>query len=183
MNKRPKISLAISKKFIYLLLLNLLLVNLNGCGAVAGITQELTSRTIDWVLEPSSTVMKIKFEASEHLNPDIEGRASPLVARLYELKSADVFNNAEFFALYDDDKNILGDDIQYREDIELKPGEKRALTLETQPETRFIAVFAAFRDMEAAQWRTSVALPLNETTPVSIRFDEVTVTISFPKED
>lgn len=171
------------ERYLPKLLIGFSLLSLSGCGAVAGITQELTSRTIDWILEPSPTNLELKYQATTNLNPDLDGRASPLIVRFYELKSTDVFANADFFALYNDDTNILGNDLQYREEMKFKPGEHREFTLEAKPETRFIAVFAAFRDLETAQWRTSIAIPLHETTPVSIHFSSKVVTMTIPVDD
>ena len=49
--------------------------------------------------KPAKVVIRIK--TSNDLNPDVQGRASPIVLRIYSLKSADAFNNARFFELYE----------------------------------------------------------------------------------
>ena len=71
-----------------------------------------------------STKVVINFETSPALNPDPMGRPSPVVIRLYELKSLGVFNNADFFAIYEQDTTILGNDLNAREEIELVPGQQ-----------------------------------------------------------
>lgn len=129
------------------------------------------------MLEDDPTSVEIKYEASDKLNCTQENRPSPLVVRIYQLKSADVFSNAEFFALYENDTSILGADIQNREEWIIKPGEHHESSVETEPETRFIAVFAAYRDLENAKWRTSAPVTLNETSKMIVRFDCTNVTL------
>src|SRR5262249_45316002 len=53
------------------------------------------------------TVVDIDLRAAPNLNPDASARASPLRLRFYELKSVSVFNGADFFSLYDHDKDVL----------------------------------------------------------------------------
>jgi type VI secretion system protein VasD len=91
--------------------------------------------------------------ASGDLNPDISGRASPVVLRLFQLRNDGDFAGADFFALYDKDKEVLGASLISREEYVLSPGEDRKLDLAVSADTRFIGVIAAFRDIRAARWR------------------------------
>ena len=45
---------------------------------------------------------------SGDVNPDNSGRASPIVVRLYQLRNDGEFATADFFALYDKEKETLG---------------------------------------------------------------------------
>jgi len=81
------------------------------------------------------------------------------------------FNAADFFSLYERDKETLGADVLAREEFQLMPGDKRQFQRPTQADTRFVAVVAAFRDLERAQWRAASAVPLNQTTPIVIKLD------------
>lgn len=91
--------------------------------------------------------------ASGDLNPDTSGRASPVVLRLFQLRNDGEFAGADFFALYDKDKEILGASLISREEYVLSPGEDRKLDLPVSADARFIGVIAAFRDIRSAQWR------------------------------
>ncbi len=149
----------------------LLVISLSGCSMV------------DAMFEPDPTKIALTLEASENLNPDINGRASPLVTRLYELKSVDVFSNADFFTIYHSDTDALGGDIELRKEIKLTPGETLQLDFEPKPDSRFIAVFGAYRDLETAQWRAYTAIPPNKTTPMTIEFAQTSIGINLPVED
>lgn len=54
-------------------------------------------------LSPYSKVTKInlKLTGGDQLNPDLNGRPSPIVVRLFELKHPVTFENADFFSLYE----------------------------------------------------------------------------------
>ncbi len=99
------------------------------------------------------TKLDMRLTASADLNPDISGRPSPLVVRLYELKAPSVFENADFFSLYDYGKETLGPDYIALEELTLKPGEQLEMKLALQNETNYIAVLGAYRNMNNANWR------------------------------
>ena len=149
----------IGKLALYaLLLFGLGLTALTGCGS-------------------SPTRIEANIVAATDLNPDYNGRASPLVVRLYQLKSPVAFNNASFFALYDSDAAALGDDLQGKEEIELKPGDKLEIERELEPQTRFVGLLAGYRDIENASWRAVAEVPEGETTDLKIDFGRLAVKI------
>jgi type VI secretion system protein VasD len=91
--------------------------------------------------------------ASSDVNPDSSGRPSPVVLRVFQLRNDGEFAGADFFPLYDKEKEILGASLISREEYVLAPGEDRKLDLPVNADARFIGVIAAFRDIRAAQWR------------------------------
>ena len=94
--------------------------------------------------------------ASADANPDATGRPSPVVLRIYQLRTDAAFNGAEYFALYDDDKKVLGTELISRDEFVLAPSERRTIEISVAPEARFVAAVAAFRDIRNAQWRVLV---------------------------
>jgi type VI secretion system VasD/TssJ family lipoprotein len=54
-----------------------------------------------------SDQINLKLTASDQLNPDLNGRPSPIVVRLFELKHPVTFENADFFSLYERAKESL----------------------------------------------------------------------------
>jgi type VI secretion system protein VasD len=152
---------------------------LTGCAStVAGVTKG----TLDKIFEDDPPVLDATYEASPKLNPDIKGEPSPLVVRMYELKSLTEFNAAEFFPLYKDAKDVLGDDLVAFEENEILPDEKGEIKKELNIETRYIGILGAYRDIEHAAWRASVETPLDETTKVVIKFDTLSIAID-PRDD
>ena len=65
------------------------------------------------------------IQAAASLNPSVSARPSPLRMRVYELKSAAAFNQADFMSLYQSDQATLGADLTGREEFILQPGEAR----------------------------------------------------------
>ena len=50
-----------------------------------------------------------------------------MTVRVYGLKTRSVFDGADFFALYDKDKETLGAELVEREEFQLKPGDTRLI--------------------------------------------------------
>ena len=100
--------------------------------------------------------IKANLHADKDLNPDLNGRPSPLVVRLYELKSLSVFNNADFFNLFEQDVALLGDELQMRDELAFQPGESKSLERDLRVDTRYIGLIGAYRDIENARWRDSI---------------------------
>ncbi|MDA7086912.1 type VI secretion system lipoprotein TssJ [Pseudomonas sp. SA3-5] len=113
-------------------------------------------------LSPNSSMTKLDLtlNGSDELNPDLNGRPSPIVLRLIELKHPVAFETADFFSLYQRPKEALAPDMVTLEELELRPGEQRELKLFVQPGSRYIGVLAAYRDLPESNWR--VVIPLQE---------------------
>lgn len=118
----------------------------------------------------------IKTDATT--NPDTTGRASPVVVRVYELKSLALFNTADFFSLFEKERETLGTELVGREEYDLRPAETRPYQRQLQPDTRFIGVVAAFRDLEKSRWRASVAVPQKSSATLTIGIDAKAVSVA-----
>jgi type VI secretion system protein VasD len=93
------------------------------------------------------------------INPDANNRPSPIVVRIYQLKTDAAFTAADFFSLFDDDKKALGPELISRDEFVLGPAERRTIDVTVAAETRFVGAVAAFRDIRNAQWRVLVPAP------------------------
>src|SRR5947207_3053449 len=89
---------------------------------------------------PKPATIAATLDAHANVNPDARGRPSPVIVRFYELKSLAAFNAADFFSMFDRDKETLGAELVAREEFDLRPGEKRPLARTLQPDTRYIGV-------------------------------------------
>ena len=107
-------------------------------------------------------LLKTSVTADADANPDARKRPSPVVTRIFELKSVAGFNSADFFSLYDKESEILGADLIGREELRMRPGDSVILSHPLKPETKFVAALAAFRDLEKAQWRSAVPVPVKK---------------------
>lgn len=108
---------------------------------------------------PPPTTVKVHLQASADVNPDGSGRPSPLVVRVYELRQDVAFRDADFFALYDHEKQTLAADLLASQEYQLRPGEARDFDFKEDPQMRFLMVAAAYRDLRNSQWRASFELP------------------------
>lgn len=99
------------------------------------------------------TALDIKIAAAADVNPDDQGRAAPILVRVYELKSVDTFNNADYFTLHNSDKKMLGDDMLVRDEFIMRPGDNQVIRRKSNPNTRAIGVLAGYRDLPNSEWR------------------------------
>jgi type VI secretion system protein VasD len=121
------------------------------------------------------------IEASTSVNPSVSRRPSPVTVRVYELKTATAFNSADFVSLYQRDQAELGADLLGREEFSLAPGESRPYNKTLSPDTRFIGVFAAYRDLERARWRAVLPVQPGKKHRIVIRAEELSVSAAATK--
>jgi type VI secretion system protein VasD len=113
-----------------------------------------------------------------NVNPDRAGRPSPIVVRVYELKSVAAFNGADFFSLFDNEQATLSGELIGREEFQLQPAETRQYRRQLQPDTKFIGVVGAFRDLEQARWRQAVPVPSKSSPTITIGLQARAVSVA-----
>jgi type VI secretion system protein VasD len=126
---------------------------------------------------PKTDKARMTLKAEAQINPDATGRPSPIVVRVYQLKSDEKFAAADFFALFDDDQKALGADMLGREEAELTPGEAREMQFAVSRDAKFVGVMAAFRDIRNSRWRVIQPAPKKGWLDVFGK-DALTVTVS-----
>ncbi len=152
----------------------LLSLLMTGCADTAS---GVTKGVLDKVFEPDPPKVVIRIKTEADVNPDMMGRPSPIVIRVYDLRSDDIFNNADFFPLYEDDAGILGDDMTARDELELPPGESVEIEKELDMEAKFIGIMAAYRDLDNATWRGSIETPPDETTYIDVTLGRLAISV------
>ncbi|WP_439854749.1 type VI secretion system lipoprotein TssJ [Pseudomonas yamanorum] len=125
-------------------------------------------------LSPYSQITKLnlKLTASDQVNLDLNGRSSPVVVRLIELKHPVSFENADFFSLYDRAKETLAPDMVASEEMELRPGQTVELKLSVEEGSRYVGVLAAYRDLSETQWRYTVQVTPLDATDIDLTLDQ-----------
>ena len=124
---------------------------------------------------PKPTLVAATLQAGSAVNPDLHKRASPIVIRVYELKSTAAFDGADFVSLYERDQATLAAEMGTREEFILRPGETRTWEKTAAADTKFIGVMAAFRDIDRARWKSLVAIKPNVKNVIAIRADGINV--------
>ena len=119
---------------------------------------------------PKPKVLTVDVQAAANVNPDARGRPSPVVVRVYELKSAAPFETADFVSLYEKDQTLLGAEIVVRDEFVLSPGESKSIRRDAG-DSKFLAVMAAFRDLERARWRAVSPLVAGKDNAFAVRLE------------
>lgn len=121
-------------------------------------------------------VTKLSIVISPDVNPDSQGRASPIVVRLYQLKDDAAFQGADYFALFDKEQATLAGALVSRQEFELGPGEQRMFDYAVAPEAQFLGVAAAYRDIRNAQWHALAPAPDSKPDKVA-KINKVTIAV------
>ena len=121
----------------------LLAAVLAGCGAAPA--------------KPSAA--KATISASSDVNPNSEGRASPVHVRIFQLKEDGAFMGADFWALVDKEQETLAASVVQRLEFDLSPGESKEFELKISPEARVLGAMAEYADYRNAQWRVVAQAP------------------------
>lgn len=104
------------------------------------------------------TKLDLRIEASRDMNQNDRGRSTPVMVRVYELKSAARFEEADFISLQNDGKNVIGSDLLHMDEFILRPGNKQIIRRKAHSETTSIGVLAGFRDLGKSLWRVTYPL-------------------------
>lgn len=140
---------------------------LSGCSMMPWAAEEVPDTRVNAVVVASSQV-----------NPDQSGRPSPLVVRIYELRAVSAFNNADYFALADEDKKTLGADLVRRREFEFSPGEAIRLDFEPRDGARYFGVVAAYRNVTEANWRVAVPIPAHRVSRLAVVLQRLDITVA-----
>ena len=113
--------------------------------------------------------------ASPQVNPDARRRPSPVVVRVFELKAPTLFEQADFVSLFEKDQAVLAAEFVSREEFVLRPGDRKPINKPLSPDTKFIGVMAAFRELERARWRAVVPVVANKKNVLEISLDGIVI--------
>ncbi|VAW45386.1 hypothetical protein MNBD_GAMMA03-1707 [hydrothermal vent metagenome] len=123
--------------FVFVMLTTLL--NIAGCTSVS-----------NYVWTPYA---KISIVADKDVNPDLNNRPSPVQIKIYELSSRTTFDNLNFDALFNHSEAQLSDELLTEATFFLQPGETLNHEITMQEQASYIAVLAAYRDIDNVKWR------------------------------
>jgi len=127
---------------------------------------------------PPPTLINAEVVAEPGINPNAAGQPSPLVVRLYELKTTGGFEGADFFTLFDKESATLGPDLLAREELDMRPGTTRTVVRKAAPDTQYLGVVGAYRDLDKSRWRAAYPLQQGKSNPILIRLGPHAVTVT-----
>lgn len=135
--------------------------------------------------KPEEQPIKIvgDIRAASNLNPDRTGRPSPVVIRVFQLRSLQQFRNAQFDDIYYRATTTLQPDlVDSAQEMVIRPSERRPYRWDVNKDTRFIGVIAAFHRLSNADWRTFIELPPDQTdVPLRITLDGLAVSTAIAR--
>lgn len=108
------------------------------------------------------TDLTLTIKSAANINPDDSAKPSPLFVRFYQLKSKDLFENANFIDLYERDQDMFGADIISKKELKrLTPGELREESFVLDSDTQYIALFSEFFKFEESDFLVIVPVQSN----------------------
>jgi len=111
----------------------------------------------------STSENKVDFSyvisASSDINPDIEGKASSVIVRVYQLTNKINFENATYDALFDSDHNALGTEYITLNEYLVDPDSKKEIDLKISENAKYIGVVVGYRSIDMVTWRTIMEVP------------------------
>jgi type VI secretion system protein VasD len=113
---------------------------------------------------PPPTSLDLTIRGGADLNPSPTGRPSPVMVDLYQLSSSSAFSQADFFDLAEGQVSALAADTVARRTFSLSPGGEERITEILSPAVTHIGIMAAYRDIQNAAWRVTIAVPNNVAT-------------------
>ena len=128
--------------------------------------------TINAIVPPSTD---ITFNISADVNPDINGRASPVVVKVFELSSRTVFDTQDFFTLYESPEDALGPDLLKKDELELQPERVKHYKMVLNRNTRYVGFVVAYRNIESSRWRAVVEVEPTGYENLTINIEKLAI--------
>ncbi|ACY52700.1 type VI secretion system lipoprotein TssJ [Vibrio diabolicus] len=149
-------------KRVYQYILLLISMVLFGCSAA------------NLVVDPYSD---LEITANHNINPDSNGRPSPVVVYVFELTSNTLFESQDFFSIYEESEKVLGPDLVNKYEISLTPGQKETYQASMSPKTEYLGIVAAFRDIENSNWRQVIEVDKTGYNTYQILLEDLSLVV------
>lgn len=149
-------------KRVYQYILLLISMVLFGCSAA------------NLVVDPYSD---LEITAKHNINPDSNGRPSPVVVYVFELTSNTLFESQDFFSIYEESEKVLGPDLVNKYEISLTPGQKETYQASMSPKTEYLGIVAAFRDIENSNWRQVIEVDKTGYNTYQILLEDLSLVV------
>ncbi|PSV49208.1 type VI secretion system lipoprotein TssJ [Photobacterium indicum] len=136
-----------------------------------------------WGQEDITPQLFLKIKAASNINPNVEGKPSPIEIRVYQLSDSQAFEQAEFIQLYNDAQGVLKAEVLLtRELASLLPSEERNETLPLASETKYIGFIAGFADYREAKNKAIYQPMVLGSSAINIVLDGINLSISGEEE-
>jgi type VI secretion system protein VasD len=98
---------------------------------------------------------KVNLQPSKLMNVSDDGNPLPTVVWIYQLKSKNKMEQANFMAIWRNDKEILDDDLLEKKEVTIYPGKAQDIETKKKDGAGYIAIVAIFRnpDEDTNKWK------------------------------
>lgn len=118
--------------------------------------------------------------ASADINPDIAGRPSSVIVRIYQLTNKINFENASYDALFESNHNALGTEYINLDEYLIDPNTRKEVELKISENAKYIGVVVGYRSTDMVTWRTIKAVPEGSfwrTSGIEFKIDKLSVRV------
>jgi len=122
--------------------------------------------------EPASapTSVELTVVGGPDLNPNAQGRASPVVVRIFDLAAVPAFEAADYATLFEKVETLKGT-VLALDELMLRPGDIQERNRDLKPEVHALGVAAAFRALDGAVWHLTVPLQAGRRNFLLVHLD------------
>ncbi|KXI22607.1 type VI secretion system lipoprotein TssJ [Photobacterium sanguinicancri] len=143
------------------------LLMLNGCSS--------------WMFwkDDSPALVIAHITAANNINPNIDGLASPLEVRIYQLADSEAFKQANFLDIYNDDQGALKADLLSKRQLgSVLPSGKLTVEIPQMSEVKYVGVIAAFANYREAKNKVIMAIEPDSKIEVNVMIDGINVSVT-----
>jgi len=127
---------------------------------------------------PKRENLGLQISTTADVNPDMQGRPSPIILHVMELNSTEQFNRLDYMGLTQPSGAALGAELLGKTQVVLQPGESKTLPMEINPMTTAIGLVAGYRDIDNAAWRKTIPIIPGKTKRLSITLEQTQIVAS-----
>lgn len=122
-----------------------------------------------------SYTLDLQLSASESLNPNTQGRPSPLLVRVFATEAGTEINSTEFEKVFDLNNQVMNP--RPLQSIFVRPGEVKELRFQLNMIQTRLLIAAAYRDPHQAIWKSAAIISPQATVNVSATLAESEISI------
>ena len=147
----------------------LLLASLSGCSM--------------WRDDPEPQLV-LNIHAASNINPNIDGKPSPLELRVFQLTDSAAFEQADFLSIYSDEQGVLKAELVLSRHLpSLLPGETRKEIAPLGNGVKYIGIIAGFANYREAKNQVIYKPVIDDSTVINVEIDGINLSVTGDEEN
>ncbi len=119
----------------------------------------------------STPAVVLNIYSDPLLNQDVHGQSYSVLVVLYQLKSPDQFEKADYKLLLEQNPDALGANLISREEFIVEPDQSYRLEFHRENKSEHFGLVAFFRQVEGEQWKVAKKLDNGLLRPMTTKSD------------